>query len=188
MPDDGGTNVAVASEVADGVQLCLFDEDGAEHRVDLLEYDAGVWHGFVPGMKPGDRYGFRVDGPYDPSRGLRCNPAKLLLDPYAKAVHGDLVWDQRIFGYTFGKGPDGAADRDDSDSAPAMPRSVVVDHAFDWGADAPPAIPYADTVVYEMHVKGFTATHSDVPPELRGTYAGLAHPVAMGHLRRLGIT
>src|SRR4051794_21394511 len=166
----------------------MFGDDGTEQRFDLLEYDAGVWHGFVPGMKAGDRYGFRVHGPYDPAAGLRCNPAKLLLDPYAKAIDGDLAWDQRIFGYAFDQGPDAAAGRDLSDSGPAMPRSVVVDPAFDWGADVPPLTPYTDTVLYEVHVKGFTATHPDVPPELRGTYAGLAHPAAVGHLRRLGIT
>src|SRR4051794_5325176 len=188
MPVDGGTNVAVASEIADGVELCLLRDDGTEQPFDLLEYDAGVWHGFVPGMKAGDRYGFRVHGPYDPARGLRCNSAKLLLDPYAKAIDGQLAWDQRIFGYAFDQGPDAAGGLDPSDSAPAMPRSVVVDPAFDWGADVPPLTPYTDTVLYEVHVKGFTATHPDVPPELRGTYAGLAHPAAVGHLRRLGIT
>jgi isoamylase len=185
---DGGTNVAVASEIAEGVELCLLANDGTERRWDLLEYDAGVWHGFVPGMRPGDRYGFRVHGPYDPARGLRCNPAKLLLDPYAKAIHGDLAWDQRIFGYAFDQGPDAADGRDLTDSAPAMPLAVVVDPGFDWAGDAPPATSYADTVLYEVHVKGFTAAHPDVPPELRGTYAGLAHPAAIGHLRRLGVT
>jgi isoamylase len=185
---DGGTNVAVASEIAEGVELCLLANDGTERRWDLLEYDAGVWHGFVPGMRPGDGYGFRVHGPYDPARGLRCNPAKLLLDPYAKAIHGDLAWDQRIFGYAFDHGPDAADGRDLSDSAPAMPLAVVVDPGFDWAGDAPPATSYADTVLYEVHVKGFTAAHPDVPPELRGTYAGLAHPAAIGHLRRLGVT
>src|SRR4051794_17709770 len=188
MPVDGGTNVAVASEIADGVELCLLRDDGTEQPFDLLEYDAGVWHGFVPGMKAGDRYGFRVHGPYDPARGLRCNSAKLLLDPYAKAIDGQLAWDQHIFGYAFDQGPDAAGGRDLSDSAPAMPRSVVVDPAFDWGGDIAPDIPYTDTVLYEVHVKGFTATHPDVPPELRGTYAGLAHPAAVGHLRRLGVT
>jgi isoamylase len=187
-PVDGGTNVAVASEIADGVELCLFAEDGSERRFDLLEYDAGVWHGLVPGMRAGDRYGFRVYGPYDPGRGLRCNPAKLLLDPYAKAVDGALTWDQRIFGYAFDQGPDAAGGRDLTDSAPAMPRSVVVDPAFDWAGDSRPGISYTDTVLYEVHVKGFTARHPDVPPELRGTYAGLAHPAAVGHLRRLGVT
>jgi isoamylase len=187
-PVDGGTNVAVASEIAEGVELCLPANDGTERRWDLLEYDAGVWHGFVPGMRPGDRYGFRVHGPYDPARGLRCNPAKLLLDPYAKAIHGDLAWDQRIFGYAFDSGPDAADGRDLSDSAPAMPLAVVVNPGFDWAGDTPPATSYADTVLYEVHDKGFTAAHPDVPPELRGTYAGLAHPAAIGHLRRLGVT
>ena len=187
-PVDGGTNVAVASEIAEGVQVCLLAPDGGERRLDLLEYDAGVWHGFVPGMRAGDRYGFRVQGPYDPSRGLRCNPAKLLLDPYAKAIHGDVAWDQRIFGYSFGKGPDAPDGRDDSDSAPAMPHSVVVDPGFDWTGDTPPGTSYADTVIYEVHVKGFTASHPDIPPELRGSYAGLAHPAAIAHLRRLGVT
>jgi isoamylase len=187
-PLNGGTNVAVASEIADAVELCLFAGDGTEQRFDLLEYDAGVWHGFVPGMRAGDRYGFRVHGPYDPAGGLRCNPAKLLLDPYAKAIDGDLAWDQRIFGYAFEQGPDAAGGRDLSDSAPAMPRSVVVEPAFDWGGDTSPGISYAETVLYEVHVKGFTATHPDVPPELRGTYAGVAHPAAVGHLRRLGVT
>ncbi len=127
-------------------------------------------------------------GRTNPARGLRCNPAKLLLDPYAKAIHGDLAWDQRIFGYAFDSGPDAADGRDLSDSAPAMPLAVVVDPGFDWAGDTPPATSYADTVLYEVHVKGFTAAHPDVPPELRGTYAGLAHPAAIGHLRRLGVT
>ena len=184
-PQDGGTNVAVASEVADGVLLCVFDPDGTEYQVPLAEYDAGVWHAFVPGMGPGQRYGFRVTGPYDPPRGVRCNPAKLLLDPYGKAFDGDVGWDERIFGYTWAEGPDS---RNDRDSAAAMPRSLVVDPAFDWGADAHPQIPYSDTVVYEVHVKGFTAAHPDVPPELRGTYLGLAHPAALEHLTSLGVT
>jgi isoamylase len=187
-PMDGGTNIAVASEIAEGVQVCVWGPDGGERRLALLEYDAGVWHGFVPGMLPGDRYGFRVTGPYDPSRGLRCNPAKLLLDPYAKAIDGDLAWDQRIFGYTFAKGPDSADGVDDADSAPAMPRSVVVHEAFDWAGDIAPRRSYAESVIYEVHVKGFTATHPGMPPAVRGTYAGLAHRAAIGHLRRLGVT
>ena len=181
-------NVAVASEIADGVELCVFGHDGDETRRLLAEYDAGVWHGFVPGMRPGDRYGLRVHGPYDPAHGLRCNPAKLLMDPNARALDGDVAWDQRIFGYRFGAGPDDPAGRDDSDSAAAMPRCVVVDPAFDWGDDRPPGTSYTDTLLYEVHVKGFTATHPDVPPELRGTYAGFAHPAAVAHLRRLGVT
>jgi isoamylase len=184
----GGTNVAVAAEAADRVQLCRFDPEGRETRLELDEYDFGVWHGFVPGMAPGDRYGFRVHGPYDPGRGLRCNPAKLLLDPYAKAIDGDVAWDRRIFGYDLDAGPYRVDGRDGRDSAGAMPRSVVIDPGFDWTGDRRPDMPYADTVIYEMHVKGFTARHPDVPPELRGTYGGLAHPAAIDHLRRLGVT
>jgi glycogen operon protein len=185
---DGGVNVAVVSESADRVQLCRFDPAGGETRIELDEYDFGVWHGFVPGMGAGDRYGFRVHGPYDPGRGLRCNPDKLLLDPYAKAIDGDVSWDQRIFGYAFDAGPYRADGRDVRDSANAVPRSVVIDPTFDWAGDRRPDIPYADSVLYEMHVKGFTARHPDVPPELRGTYAGLAHPAPIDHLRRLGVT
>ena len=187
-PGDGGTNVAVTAESADGVELCLFDAGDSETRIALEEYDFGVWHGFVPGMGSGDRYGFRVHGPYDPDRGLRFNPAKLLLDPYAKAIHGDVAWDQRIFGYDLGAGPYRPEGRDGSDSAAAMPRCVVIDPAYQWAGDRRPDVPYADTVVYEVHVKGFTMRHPDVPPELRGTYAGLAHPAAIDHLRRLGVT
>jgi isoamylase len=182
-----GTNFAVASEVAEGVELCLVDdgEGGrrAERRVALREYDAGVWHGFVPGVGPGARYGFRVHGPYDPGRGLRCNPAKLLLDPYATAVDGELVWDERIFGHRWA---DPAA-RNDLDSLDAVPLSVVGDPARDRRAGSP-EIPYGDTVLYEVHVKGFTARHPDVPEDLRGTYAGLAHPAAVEHLVSLGVT
>ena len=182
---DGGVNFAVASEVADGVELCLFDEAGAETRLPLQEYDAGVWHGFVPGIGPGQPYGFRTTGPYDPSRGLRCNPAKLLLDPYAKAIAGEVGWDERIFGYEWALGPDS---RNDVDSAAAMPRSLVVDPGFDWAGDQPPAIPYSDTVIYETHVKGLTRRHPQVPGELQGTYAGLAHPAVIEHLTGLGVT
>ena len=182
---DGGVNFAVASEVADGVELCLFDEAGAETRLPLQEYDAGVWHGFVPGIGPGQPYGFRTTGPYDPSRGLRCNPAKLLLDPYAKAIAGEVVWDERIFGYEWALGPDS---RNDVDSAAAMPRSLVLDPSFEWAGDQPPAIPYSDTVIYETHVKGLTRRHPQVPGELQGTYAGLAHPAVIEHLTGLGVT
>jgi isoamylase len=184
-PRDGGVNFAVASSVADGIDLCLLEPDGNERRLPLLEYDAGVWHGFVPGLSVGQRYGYRAKGPYDPARGLRCNPAKLLLDPYAKAFDGEVVWDERIFGYRWDDGPDS---RSDLDSAGAVPWSLVVDPAFDWGGDAPLAVPYADTVLYETHVKGLTATHPDVPPELRGTYAGFAHPSVVAHLTALGVT
>ncbi|HEY6595398.1 MAG TPA: glycogen debranching protein GlgX [Asanoa sp.] len=187
-PGDGGTNFAVASECAERVQLCRFTPDGRESRLDLAEYEFGVWHGFVPGLGPGDRYGLRVTGPYDPAAGLRCNPAKLLLDPYAKAIDGDVAWDQRIFGYDFAAGPHRPDGRDRHDSAGAVPLSVVVDPHFEWAGDRPARTPYADSVIYEVHVKGFTARHPDVPSHLRGTYAGLAHPAVIAHLRRLGVT
>ena len=187
-PGEGGTNVAVGSESAERVELCWLAADGGEVRLELVEYDFGIWHGFVPGMGPGDRYGFRVHGPYDPARGLRCNPAKLLLDPYARAMDGDVVWDQRILGYDVAAGPHSGNGRDRHDSAEAMPCSVVVDPRFDWAGDRAPRTSYANSVLYEVHVKGFTARHPDVPPHLRGTYAGLGHPAAVAHLRRLGVT
>jgi isoamylase len=183
-PDESGTNFAVGSQIAEQVLLCLFDEDGAETRVPLPELDDGVWHGFVPGAGAGQRYGYRVTGPYDPARGLRCNPAKLLIDPYAKATDGQLVWGDALLGYPPGD-PDG---RSDLDSAASMPRSLVASSRFDWGTDRPPATPYHDTVIYELHVKGFTQTRRDVPPELRGTYAGLASPPVLEYLADLGVT
>ncbi len=180
----GGVNFAVASEIADQVVLCLYDEAGAETQLPLQELDAGVWHGFVPGLGPGQRYGYRVTGPFDPGSGLRCNPAKLLLDPYAKAIVGRIAWGPEVLGYPPGD-PDG---RSTLDSAGSVPRSLVVDPAFDWQGDRPPATAYTDTIVYETHVKGFTQLHPDVPPEIRGTYAGLAHPAAIAHLVDLGVT
>ena len=175
-PHDGGTTFAVSSDVATAVTLCLFDADGTEERLAMPAHDAGAWRGFVPGVGPGRRYGYRVTGPYDPGSGARCNPAKLLLDPYARAIDGDVRWHPSLRG----DNPD--------DSAAAAPRSLVVDTAFDWGTDAAPQIPYGRTVLYETHVKGLTATHPDVPPELRGTYAGLAHPAVLDHLTGLGVT
>jgi glycogen operon protein len=188
-PSEEGTNFSVASDTAEAVELCVITEpDGGgrtEERLQLLEYDAGVWHGFVPGLGVGTRYGYRVHGPHDPARGTRCNPAKLLLDPYAKAVHGDLTWDERIFGYHWAEGPDSV---NSLDSLDAMPLSVVVDPLSGPAPESRPDISYADTVLYEVHVKGFTADHPDIPEELRGTYAGLAHPAAVEHLTRLGVT
>ena len=183
-PGESGTNFAVVSEVAEQVVLCLFGADGVETRLPLLELDDGVWHGFVPGIGIGQRYGYRVTGPHDPARGLRCNPAKLLLDPYAKATAGRLVWGERLLGYPPGD-PDG---RSDLDSAPSVPRSLVTDPSFAWGADRQPGTPYRDTIIYELHVKGFTQTRRDVPPELRGTYAGLACPPVVEYLAGLGVT
>jgi isoamylase len=175
-PSPGGTGFAVASEVADAVLVCLFDSHGRETQLPLPEYDAGVWHGFVPQVGPGQRYGYRVHGPNDPSRGLRCNPAKLLLDPYAKAIVGGVAWH------------DSFAGDNQQDSAPFTPRSIVVDPALDWGDDRPPGTRLADSVIYETHVKGITAAHPEVPPELRGTYAGLGHPAVLEHLVGLGVT
>ncbi|WP_067831597.1 glycogen debranching protein GlgX [Actinomadura kijaniata] len=182
--DGAGTNFAVFSEAAERVDLCLFDRDGNERRQPLPEVDAFVWHGYLPGIMPGQRYGYRVHGPYDPSRGHRCNPNKLLLDPYSQAIEGAIDWDQACFGYTFGD----PRSRNDEDSAPHTMRSVVVSPYFDWGDDRPPRTPYHDTVIYEAHVKGLTKRHPDIPPELRGTYAGVAHPVMIEHYERLGIT
>jgi len=183
--DGRGTNFSLFSEVASRVELCLFDEHGAERRLDLPERTAFCWHGYVPGIGPGQRYGFRVHGPWDPSQGHRCNPAKLLLDPYARAVTGDIQWDDAVFPYPLG-GDD--LQPDTRDSAPFVAKGVVVDDAFDWNNDVLLRRPLHETVIYEVHVKGFTARHPDVPEALRGTYAGLAHPAALEHLTRLGVT
>ncbi|MDQ1748869.1 MAG: isoamylase, partial [Frankiaceae bacterium] len=182
--DGSGTNFALFSEVADKVELCLFDDDGTETRLALPERDAFVWHGYLPNVGPGQRYGFRVHGPYDPKQGHRCNPAKLLLDPYAKAVEGEVDWDEACFSYRFDD-PDGF---NDDDSAPHMPKSVVISPFFNWDNDRSPRTPYNETVIYEAHVKGLTQCHPEIPEEIRGTYAALAHPVMLEHYARLGIT
>jgi isoamylase len=186
--DGAGTNFSVFSEAASAVRLCLFDDEGREERVRLTEVDGFVHHCYLPGVGPGQRYGFRVEGPFDPAAGLRCNPSKLLLDPYAKAMSGGIAWGQEVFGYPFGA-PDA---REDSDSAARTMRSIVVSPYFDWdaglGADHRPNTPYHDTVIYEAHVKGLTARHPEIPPEQRGTYAGLAHPAVIEHLKGLGVT
>ena len=183
--DGVGTNFSVFSEAAERVELCLFDEHGAETRVDLPERTALCWHGYFPGIKPGQHYGYRVHGPWDPDRGYWCNPAKLLLDPYAKAIDGAWDWNESVFPYHF-DAPE--ASRNNLDSAAFVPKSVVVNPFFDWAQDRRPATPWHRTVVYETHVKGFTKTHPDIPEELRGTYAGMAHPVAIRYLQRLGVT
>ncbi len=180
---DGGTNFAVAAGAAEGMLLCLFDSDGAETRIPLVDYDAGVWHGFVPGVGAGQAYGYRAAGRYDPGSGLRFNPAKLLLDPYARAFAGPVRFGPEVLGYAAGD-PDTPSPLD---SAPNVPRSLVTDDAYDWSG-ARPRHGYADTVIYEVHVKGFTMRHPGVPPELRGTYAGLGHEAALSHLRDLGVT
>jgi len=183
--DGVGVNFALFSEVAERVDLCLFDEHDREQRVPLPEVTGFQWHGYVPGVRPGQRYGFRVAGPWAPDQGHRCNEAKLLLDPYAKAIERGVSWNPAVFPYRFDD-PEGAPS--DTDSAPYVPRSVVVDGVFDWSNDRALRVPLHDTTIYELHVNGFTARHPDLPPEIRGTYAGLAHPAALAHLTALGIT
>jgi isoamylase len=182
--DGSGTNFALFSEVAENVELCLFDEHGTESRLPLDEVDAFSWHAYLPSVGPGQRYGYRVHGPYAPERGIRCNPSKLLLDPYALAIEGQVTWDPACYSYNLG-------DEDsinDSDSAPYVYRSIVQHPHFDWGGDRRPDTPLHETVIYEAHVKGMTKCHPDVPEELRGTYAGLAHPAIVQHLVSLGVT
>ncbi|MBA4143745.1 MAG: glycogen debranching protein GlgX [Nitrosospira sp.] len=180
-----GTNFSLFSGVAERVELCLFDELDRETRADLPEVIGHCWHGYFPGVEPGQRYGFRVHGPWAPGQGHRCNPAKLLLDPYAKGIDGDIRWDEAVFPYRFNGDPDV---RDDGDSAPFMPRCIVQQPFFDWAGDRQPQRPWHETFIYELHVKGFTTQHPEIPPELRGTYAGLAHPAAIEYLKQLGVT
>ncbi|MBK5260509.1 MAG: glycogen debranching protein GlgX, partial [Thermoanaerobaculia bacterium] len=183
--DGVGTNFSLFSEAAFRVELCMFDADGKETRVDLPETTAFIYHGYLPNVGPGQRYGYRVHGPWDPPNGHRCNPAKLLLDPYGKAVEGDVKWNEAVFGHHFNN-PE--TSKNDADSAPFMPKSVIINPFFDWRNDRNPRIPWHKTVIYEVHVKGFTMRHPGIPPELRGTYAGLAHPASIRHLKALGIT
>ncbi|MQA16615.1 MAG: glycogen debranching protein GlgX [Pseudonocardiaceae bacterium] len=182
--DGAGTNFALFSDVAERVELCLFDDDGTETSFRLPEVDGGVWHGYLPNVGTAQHYGYRVHGPHNPAAGLRCNPAKLLIDPYAKAISAPVDWDESLFSYRFGS----PKKRNDDDSAPHAPRSVVVSPFFDWADDRHPRTPYHETVIYEAHVRGLTITHPDIPEELRGTYSGLAHPVMIDHLNRLGVT
>ncbi|GAA2246251.1 glycogen debranching protein GlgX [Streptomyces amakusaensis] len=182
--DGAGTNFAVFSEAAHRIELCLLHDDGSQTAVELRETDAFVRHAYLPGVMPGQRYGFRVHGPYAPERGQRCNSAKLLLDPYARAISGEIHWDESVYGYHFGR-PDS---RNDLDSAPHTMASVVVNPYFDWGDDRSPRTDYHRTVIYEAHVKGLTMLHPELPEELRGTYAGLAHPAVISHLTELGVT
>jgi glycogen operon protein len=183
--DGSGTNFSLFSEVAQRVELCLFDEQGKETHVDLPEVTALCWHAYLPGVKPGQRYGYRVHGPWDPDQGQRCNPSKLLLDPYAKAIEGEWKWNEAMFPYHFDN-PDNS--KNDLDSGPFMPKSVVVGAAFDWEGDRGPHTPWHKTIVYETHVKGFTKRHPGVPENIRGTYAGLAHDASIEYLKKLGIT
>jgi isoamylase len=186
--DGAGTNFALFSEVAEQVELCLFnagdaDEDG-ETRIAITEVDGLVWHCYLPGVEPGQRYGYRVHGPYQPERGHRCNPSKLLLDPYGKAVEGQVAWHQAVYSYQHGN----PSVLNTDDSAPYMPRNVVINPYFDWGDDRPPRTPYHETLIYEAHVRGLTMRHPEVSAEQRGSYAGLTHPAVIDHLTRLGVT
>ncbi|TDN92693.1 glycogen debranching protein GlgX [Microbacterium sp. BK668] len=182
--DGNGTNFALFSEGAERVELCLFGDRGKETRVELIDVDAFVWHAYLPNIGPGQRYGYRVYGKFDPKSGQRFNPNKLLLDPYAKAVEGQVKWGQSVFGYDFGK-PDS---RNDDDSASSMMKGVVINPFFDWGGDRQPKTPYSETFVYEAHVKGLTKLHPLIPEEIRGTYSAIAHPAVVEHLKKLGVT
>jgi glycogen operon protein len=182
--DGAGTAFTLFSSVAWAVMLCLFDASGREEQAAMTAGPGGLWQCYLSGVGPGQRYGYRVDGPWDPAQGLLANPAKLLLDPYARAIDGDVSWNQSVFGYQ----QDDPDQRNDDDSADSTPRSVVVSSSFDWGADRPPRHSYADTILYEAHVKGLTARHPRIPPELRGTYAAVAHPAMIEHFSSLGVT
>jgi len=182
-----GTNFALFSEYAARVDVCFYDADGNETDcITLLERTAYVWHGFVNGIKPGQLYNFRVHGPWDPANGMRFNPAKSLIDPYAKAISGDVDWKAPIFSYDVASGD--PLKKDEQDSARGVPKSVVIHDPFDWSDDCPPEIPLPDSVIYETHVKGFSYRNPDVPESLRGTYAGLAHPSSIEYFKNLGIT
>jgi glycogen operon protein len=183
--DGFGTNFAIHSQVAEGIDLCLFDEQGRETRISLAETTAFTWHAYLPDVSPGQRYGFRVRGPFAPEQGHLCNPNKLLLDPYARAIDGPIEWHESLFDF------DEPVQRERlrlEDTAPYVPKSVVVDSYFDWREERRPKIPWHETVIYEMHVKGFSRQNPAVPRELRGTYAGLAHPASIEYLLELGVT
>jgi isoamylase len=182
--DGRGTNFSVYSEIATHVFLCLFDEMGVEERIRMREVTAFCWHAYLPGIDPGQRYGFRVEGPWAPDQGYRCNPAKLLLDPYARAIAGTVHWGPEVLPFVVDRHDEPSSD----DSSPHVPRSIVIDEHFDWADDRALRTPLHESVIYEVHVKGFTARMAEVPTELRGTYAGLAHPAAIEYLRTLGVT
>jgi isoamylase len=188
--DGHGTNFALFSEHAESVELCLYDDHGEETRVPVTARRALIWHTYLPGVGPGQRYGYRVHGPYAPHEGHRFNPAKLLLDPYAKAIEGTVDWehDANILPYVPSGEEDADLEPDDEDDSAAVPKCIVINDAFDWEGDRPPNVPFADTVVYETHVKGFTMTHPEVREDLRGTYAGLASEPAIAYLKDLGVT
>jgi glycogen operon protein len=185
--DGAGVNFAVFSQAAQKVELCLFDDDDNETRIEMSEQNSFIWHNYLPGIQPGQRYGFRVHGPYNPAHGQRCNPSKLLLDPYAKAIEGNIDGDESLFSYWFDD-DHGADSINTLDSAAHTMKSAVVNPYFDWGNDQHPYIPYHDSVIYEAHVRGMTSLNESVPPEIRGTYAGLAYPTVIEYLKKLGIT
>ncbi len=188
--DGEGTNFSIFSEHAERVELCLFSDDGAETRIEMPGHRALNWHCYLPGVGPGQRYGYRVHGPYEPDEGHRFNPAKLLIDPYAKAIDGTVAWerDANILPYVPNGDEDADFEPDDDDDSDAVPKSVVVDTSFDWEGDRPPRVPFADTIIYEAHVKGFTECHPEIRQDLRGTYAGLASEPAIEYLKELGVT
>ena len=185
--DGAGVNFALFSQVAEKVELCLFDEEDHETRIEMTEQNSYVWHNYIPGLQPGQRYGYRVYGPYNPALGQRCNPSKLLLDPYAKAIEGNIDDDPSLFSYDM-PNPDDINAINTQDSAAHTMKSVVVNPYFDWGNDQHPNISYHDSVIYEAHVRGMTNLNQDVPPDIRGTYAGLAYPAVIDYLKKLGIT
>src|SRR6204780_5338077 len=187
--DGTGVNFALYSENAIKVELCLYDVRNRREsdRIQLPEQTAFVWHGYVPNLQPGQLYGYRVHGPYEPAKGLRFNPAKLLVDPYARATAGKVEWSAPVFPYQLGH-PDEDLAIDQNDSAAGMPKSVVVNPYFDWEQDRPPRTPLSESIIYEVHVKGFTERHPEVPEELRGTYAGLGSEPAVKYLTELGVT
>jgi isoamylase len=182
--DGGGTNFALFSEAAERVELCLFDEDGTETRVQVTEVDAFVWHVYLPAVQPGQRYGYRVHGPYDPANGQRCDPSKLLLDPYAKAISGMASNHPSLYSYDF----EDPERRNEEDSAPHTMLGIVVSPYFDWGSDHSPGHEYHDTVIYEAHVKGLTMQHPGIDESIRGTYVAMGHPEIIRHLQSLGVT
>ncbi|MEO1299957.1 MAG: glycogen debranching enzyme, partial [Cyanobacteria bacterium J06636_16] len=188
--DGDGTNFAIFSENATAVLLCLFDEQGQETQIRLPEVSNYVWHGYLPGVGPGQHYGYRVEGPYEPELGKRFNAKKLLLDPYARAIAGDIQHGPAIFGYPIGDvlTEDRDLDCSDLDDAAFIPKAVVIDSQFDWEGDQPLQTPWHETIIYEAHIKGFTKQHPEIPETLQGTYAGLAHPAAIAHLKTLGVT
>ena len=189
--DGGGTNFALFSEIAEKVELCLIDDDGQETRISLDEVDGYVWHAYLPDVNPGQRYGFRVHGPFDPASGHRCDPSKLLLDPYGKCFDGEFKFDQALFSYDLAVAAEDPAETGTPpqlDSSGHTMTSVVINPYFDWANDRSPRTPYHETVIYEAHVKGMTQTHPAIPEALRGTYAGLAHPAIIDHLKSLNVT